>query len=214
MKNNIKATAIVLTSILVVVFIIMTTTMFLIKNILPEEATWNETVTATTETTYLNSSFNNTKYCYTLMKCKPDTITEGLECPVIEEEYEPDAITEAWRYSLTESEIDLVALVTMAEAEDETELGKRLVIDTILNRVDDSHFPDNVYDVIYQKNQFSSMWNGRIDRCYVKSDIVDLVKEELLNRTNYDCIFFRTKEYSKYGTPMFQECCHYFSSYN
>ena len=199
MKNNIKAIAIVFTSI-VVVFGIMMTTMFLIKNSGPEEATWNETVTATTETT--------------LMKCKPDTITEGLECPVIEEEYGPDAITEVWRYSLTESEIDLIALVTMAEAEDETELGKRLVIDTRINRVDDSHFPDNVYDVIYQKNQFSSMWNGRIDRCYVKSDIVDLVKEELLDRTNYDCIFFRTKEYSKYGTPMFQECCHYFSSYN
>lgn len=108
----------------------------------------------------------------------------------------------------------MIALVTMAEAEGETELGKRLVIDTILNRMDDPHFPDTVHDVIYQANAFSSMWNGRIDRCCIMPDIVELVKEELLNRTNYECVFFTAGDYSKYGEPMFQECCHYFSSYD
>ena len=68
-------------------------------------------------------------------------------------------------YPLTQEEIDLIALVTMGEAEGETELGKRLVIDTILNRIDHPSFPDTVYDVIYQPNQFSVMWNSRIDRC-------------------------------------------------
>lgn len=117
-------------------------------------------------------------------------------------------------YPLTQEEIDLIALVTMAEAEGETELGKRLVIDTILNRMDDPHFPDTVHDVIYYPNAFSVMWNGRIDRCYVMPEIVELVKEELLNRTNYECVFFMAGGYSKYGEPMFQECCHYFSSYD
>lgn len=117
-------------------------------------------------------------------------------------------------YPLTQEEIDLIALVTMGEAEGETELGKRLVIDTILNRIDHPSFPDTVYDVIYQPNQFSVMWNSRIDRCYVMPEIVELVKEELLERTNYDCVFFMTGGYSKYGEPLFQECCHYFSSYD
>ena len=71
-----------------------------------------------------------------------------------------------------------------------------------------------VYDVIYQPNQFSVMWNSRIDRCYVMPEIVELVKEELLERTNYDCVFFMAGGYSKYGEPLFQECCHYFSSYD
>lgn len=124
---------------------------------------------------------------------------------------EPEATPE---YPLTQEEIELIALVTMAEAEGETELGQRLVIDTILNRVDDSHFPDTVTDVIYYPNAFSSMRNGRVDRCYVKEEIVELVKEELLKRTNYDCVFFTAGAYSSYGVPMFQECCHYFSSYN
>lgn len=77
---------------------------------------------------------------------------------------EPEQIEEEWPYPISQEEIELIALVTMAEAEGETELGQRLVIDTILNRVDDSHFPDNVTDVIFQPNQFTSMWNGRVDR--------------------------------------------------
>lgn len=132
-----------------------------------------------------------------------------MESPDLEPEVkkEPD-------YPLTQEEIDLIALVTMGEAEGETELGKRLVIDTILNRIDHPSFPDTVYDVVYQPNQFSVMWNSRIDRCYVMPEIVELVKEELLERTNYDCVFFMAGGYSKYGEPLFQECCHYFSSYD
>lgn len=125
-----------------------------------------------------------------------------------------EPIEEVWPYPITQEEIDLIALVTMAEAEGETELGKRLVIDTILNRMDDPHFPDTVHDVIYYPNAFSVMWNGRIDRCHVMPEIVELVKEELLNRTNSECVFFMAGGYSKYGEPMFQECCHYFSSYD
>lgn len=128
------------------------------------------------------------------------------------EEQGPISVEEA--YSLTEAEIDLIALVTMGEAEGEPELGKRYVIDTILNRVDDCHFPDTVYDVIYQPNQFSVIWNGRLERCFVDPEIVELVKEELLERTNDRCVFFRAEHYSQYGKPMFQECCHYFSSYD
>ena len=36
--------------------------------------------------------------------------------------------------SMSEEDISLIALITMAEAEGECEEGKRLVIDTILNR--------------------------------------------------------------------------------
>lgn len=116
--------------------------------------------------------------------------------------------------SLTDEEINLIAKVTMAEAEGESEEGKRLVIDTILNRVDSPHsyWPDTVEGVIYQPSQFSAMWDGRINRCRVKDDIVRLVKEEARSRTNTKAVYFRTKRYSSYGTPMFQVGNHYFSS--
>lgn len=115
--------------------------------------------------------------------------------------------------SIPEEDIELIALVTMAEAEGECEQGKRLVIDTILNRVDHERFPDTIRDVVYQKNQFTSMWNGRVNRCEVRDDIYQLVLEELHSRTDNDVIFFRTGRYSSYGTPMFKVEHHYFSSY-
>lgn len=112
---------------------------------------------------------------------------------------------------LSKSEIDLIALVTMGEAEGESEEGKRLVIDTILNRVDNEQWPDTVTEVIYQPNQFEVMWNGRLDRCYVIEDIRQLVIEESINRTNSEVVYFRTKRYSSFGTPLFQVGNHYFS---
>ena len=106
----------------------------------------------------------------------------------------------------------LLAKIAMAEAEGESEYGQRLVIDTILNRVDSSTFPDSVYGVLYQPYQFSSIRDGRFGRCYVKEELYDLVVEEVQNRTNHDVIFFRTGHYSEYGTPLFKEGAHYFNS--
>lgn len=114
---------------------------------------------------------------------------------------------------VSDEDIKLIALVTMAEAEGECEEGKRLVIDTILNRVDSEHFPDTIHDVIYQPYHFSSMWNGRADRCEVREEICQLVREELESRTNYDVMFFTAGGYSNYGVPMIQLGNHYFSSY-
>lgn len=111
------------------------------------------------------------------------------------------------------NDIELIALVTMAEAEGESEYGKRLVIDTILNRIDHPAFPNTAEGVIYQSGQFEAMWNGRVNRCYVQDDIVQLVKEEIESRSNYDVMFFVAGGFSAYGTPLLAEGNHYFSSY-
>lgn len=148
-----------------------------------------------------------------------ETIVPTIKARMIEEEPVIEVVEETVEeveqtHGVSDEEIDLLALVTMAEAEGESEEGKRLVIDTILNRVDSElkYFPDTITDVIYQKNAFSSMWNGRVDRCYVKDDIRQLVIEELNDRTNYEVMYFRAGKYSNYGTPMFSVGHHYFSS--
>lgn len=128
-------------------------------------------------------------------------------------EHEPVIIEPEPEFKLTSDEVDLVAWVTIAEAEGESELGQRLVIDTILNRVESGHFPDNVHDVVYQKNQFSCTTDGRMSRCSATDEVRDLVLEEAQKRTNDQTIFFRTKKYSKYGEPLFKEGAHYFSAY-
>lgn len=113
---------------------------------------------------------------------------------------------------LSEEDIELLALITMAEAEGECEEGKRLVIDVVLNRMDSERFPDTVYEVIYQPGQFSPTWNGRLKRCEVREEICRLVREELESRTNDKVVFFTGGGYSAYGVPMFQVGGHYFSS--
>lgn len=147
-------------------------------------------------------------------------IYEPVKTISIEETTKPEETTKAApKFKLkgktvTEEEIELIALVTMAEAEGESEKGKRLVIDTILNRVDHEYWPDTISRVIYQPHQFTSMTNGRVDRCYVDEDICELVREELLSRTNYDVVYFTAGAYGKYGEPMFNIGNHYFASYD
>lgn len=126
---------------------------------------------------------------------------------------QPEVEEKTYNPDISDEDIDLIALVTMAEAEAEVEEGKRMVIDTILNRYDSEHFPDTIRGIVYQPNQFTSMWNGRTNRCHVREDIRNLVIEELINRSNSDVIFFRTTRYSDYGSPMFKVGNHYFSSY-
>ena len=153
---------------------------------------------------------------------------EPMEIPVVEEvepepepepkpEPEPEPKPEPEpepkpEISMSKEDMELIAHMTMAEAEGESEYGQRLVIDTILNRVDSSTFPDSVYGVLYQPYQFSSIKDGRFARCHVKKELYELVVEEVQNRTNYDVIFFRTGHYSEYGTPLFKEGAHYFNS--
>lgn len=139
-------------------------------------------------------------------------IDEYIEAPMLVAEVEPEPEPVIEVSQMSQKDIELIALVTMAEAEGEPEHGQRLVISTILNRVDSNRFPDTVHGVIYQKNAFSSMWDGRADRCYVREDFVALVKDELKNRTDNETMFFRTGHYSAYGTPMYQYGNHYFSS--
>lgn len=132
-------------------------------------------------------------------------------------EPEPEPVIESYR--LTDEEIELVALITLAEAEDQPELGQRLVIDTILNRMDHpKHWPDTVKGVVYMKNAFSVTTNGRLEKCstYFKGEtkekLIRLVKEELVEKTNDEVVYFRMFRYSDYGTPYKLVGDHYFST--
>lgn len=114
---------------------------------------------------------------------------------------------------LTNEEIDLISRVVMAEAEDEPLEGKIYVIDTILNRVDSKHFPNTVHGVIYQPSQFTSMWNGRYNRCQSNKDLNEIIINEYKNRKNSDIVFFTADQYGEYGRPSFRVANHYFSTY-
>lgn len=129
-----------------------------------------------------------------------------------DEDYIPEQeVIEVDETYISEEDVKLLAMVTWAEAGCESEEGQRLVIDTVLNRVDSEYFPDTIYDVIHQPNQYTPVWDGR--KVNVDEDIVELVREEAKSRMNSDIVFFRTKRYHSFGVPVFQVGAHYFSKY-
>ena len=154
-----------------------------------------------------------------ITKTEPVIINEPIEEvvsePAIAKEPTKESTVEEPEIEATEEEIELLALLTVAESEGQPEKGQRLVIDTVLNRVEheDPIWPDTINEVIYQPNQFSAMWNDRVERSVVTDEVRNLVREELASRTNTDTLYFRANQYSIYGEPMFSIGDHYFSSY-
>ena len=110
-----------------------------------------------------------------------------------------------YAYEYQPEEKILIGKIIQHECPHESELGQRLVIDTILNRVESGEFPNTVSDVISQPGQY----------CEPKEKppiyIYKLIEDEIRTRTNPNVLWYRTKRYHTYGTPLIQEGSHYFS---
>lgn len=75
----------------------------------------------------------------------------AVERPIIAQES-----AERWKgIDITPEDIELLACLAWREARGEKLLGMRLVIEVVLNRVLSEHFPDTIYDVLYQPGQFA-----------------------------------------------------------
>lgn len=63
-----------------------------------------------------------------------------------------------------ETDLYWLSRIINAESGNQPLLGKIAVGNVVLNRVEDARFPDTVYGVIYQKNQFSPAASGTVRR--------------------------------------------------
>ena len=107
--------------------------------------------------------------------------------------------------------LELLAICVEAEAGNQDFYGKCLVIDTILHRVDSDQFPNDITSVITQDNQFESYSNGHMDAVWEPSEeTYRAVKSELMDRTDYEVLFFTEGRYNPYCTPLFKYGDHYF----
>ncbi len=113
-------------------------------------------------------------------------------------------------------DLDLLAAITMAEAGNQSELGKRLVIDTVLNRIDSDCWRDDdiISEVVSHPYQFETYTNGAYTRVSITEDIPVLVEQEIISRTNSDVIYFKTNGYFAGVPSLFKEGEHYFSTEN
>lgn len=105
---------------------------------------------------------------------------------------------------LSDYEKELIARVVMSEAPYEDAIGKQLVVDTILNRVDSPAFPNTVSGVVYQEGQFYRAVS-------YSTECMDAVEHEIYERTDYDVLWFASNGYLPYGTKAYQHGGHYFS---
>lgn len=120
---------------------------------------------------------------------------------------------------LTAAEIDLIAGTTFYEAGNQDFIGKRLVVDAILNRLDSELFPDTVEQVIYQHNsdgvyQFAVAKTGVLDTGMdkVTDECYQAVYKELVERLDLEAIYFNTGGFTSYGRALYQHGQHYFSA--
>ena len=110
-------------------------------------------------------------------------------------------------------ELDLLAACVEAEAGDQSMLGKRLVVDVVLNRIDSPNHPDSITGVINEPGQFSVVENGAIRSAVPSKDTWLAVFLELSGmRSDNEVIFFQTGGYSSYGRPWGHIGSHYFST--
>jgi spore germination cell wall hydrolase CwlJ-like protein len=108
--------------------------------------------------------------------------------------------------------LELLAACVEAEAGNQGLLGKRLVADVILNRVDDPGFPDTIEGVITQPYHFASYWNGMMSQVSISDETFMAVSMELEERSNTELLFFTAYAYGQYGTPWGRVGDHYFST--
>lgn len=106
--------------------------------------------------------------------------------------------------------LDLLAMVVQAEAGNQDLLGKRLVVDVILNRVDSEKFPNDLESVLRQSGQFSVVASGAIYRNTPSDETIEAIQMELENRTDTEIMFFCAGGYNSCCEPAYQYGDHYF----
>ena len=111
-----------------------------------------------------------------------------------------------------EDELQMLAILVMAEAGNQDLTGKRLVVDVVLNRVDDSRWPNTITEVINQPYQFSPMRNGAFEKAAetVTDECFEAVALELESRLDYDIHYFCAGGYG-YGISAYKYGDHFFS---
>lgn len=111
-------------------------------------------------------------------------------------------------------EMELLARLAWREARGENTLGMRMVIEVVLNRVLDCHFPNTVYDVLYDGAQFKP-YGGALELeditpTEAQYEAVALALSET-PLTDEDVVFFATTPI--YGEVFMRVGGHYFTRY-
>lgn len=134
----------------------------------------------------------------------PETETEVIVEPAFTVEIEKEK-------TVIYEDMDLLASVVEAEAGNQSELGKRLVVDVIINRVNDPRFPDTLREVMLQPYQFSVVNNGAIHNVTPTQETWKAINLEWERQISKEVLYFQAGSYPEYGIPYEHVGDHYFS---
>lgn len=101
-------------------------------------------------------------------------------------------------------DICYISRTVEAEAGNQSELGKRLVTDTVLNRLNNGSFGEDVKSIVEAENQYAKGVTA-------SENTIRIVMEEYRKQTNTEVLHFRTDHFHYWATDLFQVGDHYFS---
>lgn len=94
---------------------------------------------------------------------------------------------------LSENDEQMLMRLAQAEAEDQGAYGKALVMEVVLNRVASSAFPNSVEAVIYEKNQFSVIKDGRYKSAVPDAECLEALEMVYAGEADAnDAVWFRS----------------------
>lgn len=102
---------------------------------------------------------------------------------------------------LPQEDYDNLLRIVEAEASGEDEMGKILVANVVLNRVNNEDFPDTVTEVVFQKSngvtQFSPISNGRFWTVTVSEETISAVNRALCGEDySQGALYFAARKYA------------------
>jgi len=92
--------------------------------------------------------------------------------------------------AFTDADLRLLAKITMVEAGNESYEGQLAIANVILNRVNDSRFPDTIRGVIYSGKQFPPAHNGLLDKSKPSATALRAAKDALNGKNNVEAAVY------------------------
>lgn len=123
-----------------------------------------------------------------------DAFCRQAEAVNLEPAIAADAITETSLIHLGAADYECLLKIVQSEAGICDQKGKVLIANVVLNRMQSQYFPDTVEEVVYQKNQFSPVENGSIDKVSITDETRQAVSMAL-SGTDYSegALFFAAR---------------------
>jgi N-acetylmuramoyl-L-alanine amidase len=152
---------------------------------------------------------------YSITTENPEPLTEYIYVPVYIEKpvlVEVEKIEEAeieeeevFYRTFSAEDADLLEQIAMSEAANQGTVGMALVMMTVINRSEKTG--DSIREVIFAPNQYATagMCAGN-DEAHEALALIESGWDE-----SQGALYFRTKHYHIFGTPLFQYKDHYFS---